>query len=335
MAAIDPGANGYPADVSGLASLGVKCGDRFTLCRHGADAGELDMDQVVIPENLEALSDEQLDVLERQIASGYMHIVPWGAVIWGLGNCLVFISLFPLVLFDILPLWLAFPIATINIAASYLPSHEAQHNIIAGKGKPLRWLNELVGHVSTIPLVYPYRVLRATHMEHHKYANHPELDPDVDVHADTTWGFLVQAMRNRQPGADRGNAYGQTLERIGQKELMLDALVFQGVYLAILFVMAWTGHAIEAALLWWIPKHISQTYISYYLSWAPHHPAAEQGRYRDTRGFKSRLGNFLSSGMQYHIIHHLYPRIPLSLTPSAYRALKPILQQRGCDLGTL
>jgi len=43
-------------------------------------------------------------------------------------------------------------IATFNVAAEYLPSHEAQHNIIANKGQPLRWLNELVGHLSTIPL---------------------------------------------------------------------------------------------------------------------------------------------------------------------------------------
>ena len=124
------------------------------------------MDQVTIPENLDELTEDQLGLLEREIAKKYMNIVPWGAVAWGLGNCMIFISLFPLVLLDIVPLWIAFPIATLNVALSYLPSHEAQHNIIAGRGKPLRWLNELLGHVSTIPLVYPYRVLRATHMEH-------------------------------------------------------------------------------------------------------------------------------------------------------------------------
>jgi len=122
------------------------------------------MDQVTIPENLDELTDDQLGLLEREIAKKYMNIVPWGAVAWGLGNCMIFISLFPLVLLDMVPLWIAFPIATLNVALSYLPSHEAQHNIIAGRGKPLRWLNELLGHVSTIPLVYPYRVLRATHM---------------------------------------------------------------------------------------------------------------------------------------------------------------------------
>ena len=33
-------------------------------------------------ENLEDVSDEQLDVLERKIASKYMGIVPWGCLLY-------------------------------------------------------------------------------------------------------------------------------------------------------------------------------------------------------------------------------------------------------------
>ena len=293
------------------------------------------MDQVISTDNLDDMTDTQLDVLERRIAGKYMGQVPWGAVAWGIGNCLVFISLFPLVLMDILPLWIAFPIATLNVLLSYLPSHEAQHNIIAGKGKPLRWLNELVGHMSTIPMVYPYRVLRATHMEHHKHTNHPEFDCDIDTHARSNADFILQSLKNRQPGSKRSGAYAACLERIGQKHLMMDAILMQGAYLLIMFAMAWTGHAIEAAFLWWIPKMLAEPYLIYYLAWSPHYPGHEQGRYRDTRGFKSKLGNIMSMGMQFHIIHHLYPRIPLALTPAAYWELKPILEKRGCELGTL
>jgi beta-carotene hydroxylase len=291
------------------------------------------MDQVT---DWDALTVEQLDVEERKIAGKYMRIVPWGAVAWGIGNSLVWLSLWPLVLLDILPLWLGFIIATLNVALSYLPSHEAQHSIIAGKGQPLRWLNELLGHVSVIPFGVPYRVLRATHMEHHAHTNDPELDPDHSVMAKSDLDFLINSITKRQPAAEgRNNAYSESLIRTGNEKLILDGIINNAVILAVLFGMAWTGHAIEAALLWWLPKHIAITYIEYYLAWAPHHPGVEQGRYRDTRGFKSKLGNIVSAGMQYHIIHHLYPRIPLSLTPAAYRELKPILQRRGCDLGTL
>lgn len=293
------------------------------------------MDQVATEENWQTMSDQQLDVLERKIAGRYMHTVPWGAVVWGIGNCLVFVSLFPLVFLDVLPLWLGFVAATFCTTLAYLPSHEAQHSIIAGKGKPLRWLNELVGHVSTIPLVRPYRVLRATHMEHHKHCNHPDKDCDIDIHAKSTLHYFWQTLLNYQPDSKRNAAYRQCLERIGKSELILDAVIMQGIWLILMFSMAWTGYAVEAFFLWWLPKVIGETYLIYYLAWAPHHPAVEQERYRDTRAFKSRLGNVLSMGMQYHIVHHLYPRIPLSLTPAAYRELRPILEKRGCNLGLL
>jgi len=48
------------------------------------------------------------------------------------------------------------------------------------------------------------------------------------------------------------------------------------------------------------------------LAWAPHHPMREKGRYRDTRIWKSPVGTVLSSGMEYHFIHHLFPSIPLN-----------------------
>ena len=238
-------------------------------------------------------------------------------------------------LLDLMPLWAAFPIATLNAILAYLPSHEAQHNIIAGKGKPLRWLNELVGHVSTLPLVMPYRVLRATHMEHHQHTNHPEKDCDIDLHATSGIDFLRQTLVNHQPDSGRSKAYSECLERTGQSHLMLDAVLMNSAYLVFMFAMAWSGYAIEMALLWWLPKLLGETYLTYYLAWAPHHPGDEQGRYRDTRAFKSRFGNLISMGMQFHIIHHLYPRIPLSLTPAAYRELRPVLAYRGCELGGL
>jgi len=106
--------------------------------------------------------------------------------------------------------------------------------------------------------------------------------------------------------------------------------------MAVLFGMAWTGHAIEAALIWWLPRHIGLSYIRFFLSWAPHHPReGRQGRYENTKVFRSRLGHVLSLGMETHLIHHLYPSIPNHRTREAYRALKPVLEQRGVDTSAL
>lgn len=287
-------------------------------------------------QDLSTLSEAELIRMEREIAARHIDKFPYFAVFWAFSNFAVWLSLWPLVFMGIIPLWLGFIIATINITLSYLPSHEAQHDIIAKPGSKLRWLNQLVGHVSIIPLVLPYRVAKYTHMEHHKHANDPDKDPDYATHANGPLDAIWKSVYYRQPRAAGGlNAYGDALKRIGKPNIVLDGVIYQIIHFGILFGLAWSGYALEAALLWWLPRHIGLTYIQFYLSWAPHHPGEKSGRYRDTRSFRSILGNIGSLGMQYHIIHHLHPRIPLYRTPKAYWEMKPILEARGCDVHEL
>ena len=91
----------------------------------------------------------------------------------------------------------------------------------------------------------------------------------------------------------------------------------------------------EAWLIWVLPLILAGVYIRFFLSWAPHHPGDEMGRYRDTRAFKSLLGVIGTMGMTVHIVHHLHPRIPLDLTPAAFREMRPILEARNCELNGL
>jgi beta-carotene hydroxylase len=283
--------------------------------------------------NWDEMSDDQLEVMERKIASKYMKIFPLGIIIWGFANTFIWLSLWPLVLMNILPLWIAFPIAVLNVCLAYLPSHDAQHSIIARKGHKLRWLNELLGHVSLIPFVAPFRYLRYTHFEHHNNANDPELDPDFDVHAKNRAEFFKKIILRKQPGQGaQKDRYIDALIRTNKTHVMKEAIIMRVAYMLILYVLAWSGYALEAALLWWVPMQVANIYIPYYLSWKPHHPGTEMGRYKDTNAFKSLLGNIGSSGMQYHVNHHLYPRIPLMHTPAAFRELRPILIRKGCDL---
>lgn len=287
-------------------------------------------------QHLSSLSDADLMRLERDIARKHIDKFPYFAVIWAFANLACWLALWPLVLTGTVPLWIAFPVATLNVMLSYLPSHEAQHDIIAKPGARLRWLNQAVGHLSTIPLVLPYRVAKLTHMEHHKHANHHALDPDISSSASGPLASIWKTFTSNQPRAKGGfNAYADTLERIGRPEVVFDGVIYNIIFYFTLFGVAWSGFAIEAALLWWLPRWIALFYIRYYLSWAPHHPAKEQSRYRNTRSFRSILGNIGSMGMQYHIIHHLHPRIPLYRTPMAYWEMKPILKARGCEVDRL
>lgn len=293
--------------------------------------------------DLAGLSDRQLRRLERRIAyrfhGGKKGGTPWTPVIWGIGNTTAFLMMWPLVMLDMIPLWLGCLVNILCASIALLPSHEAQHDNIARPGTKLRWLNELVGRVSLIPLAGPYRAFKITHLGHHRYCNIPDKDPDYSTSARSALHFLWKSVRNRQPRGEGGVArYVEVLremDTVDSRRALREAAVTQFLFLAIMFACAWNGFAIEALLLWFVPRHLGLTYIRLVLSWMPHHPARETGRYTNTRAFKSWAGNLLTSGMEYHIVHHLYPNIPIHRTPAAYWALRPILVARKCELGEL
>jgi beta-carotene hydroxylase len=284
----------------------------------------------------EARSDREMLREEMAIARKYTGRVPWEMVAWGLGNFCLWLAIWPLTLTGVLPLWAGFLLSTACVAVSYLPSHEAQHSIIAAEGTPLRWLNELVGHVSIIPLVLPYRIAWITHRQHHAHANDPERDPDIGNKGDTWWQAVWNGIRSRQPGED--NAYTQAVRDSGDPDTqraVIEGVALRTSFYLILAALAWSGYALEALFLWWLPRHIGASYIQLFLSWAPHYPMEEKGRYRDTRAWRSPVGTLASVGMEYHIIHHLHPKIPLLQTGSAYREMRDLLVERGCRIDGL
>ena len=286
--------------------------------------------------DLSSLSEKELYRAERDIARRHVGKFPWAIVIGAGINLAVWLSLWPLVILAGCPIWLGLIVATICATLSYLASHEAQHDIIARPGSKLYWLNEAVGHLSTIPLALPYRVAKVTHQEHHRHTNHAELDPDISSSARGPLHAIWRSIENRQPrGEGAFNAYGRTLVRLKRYDVLLEGALYRLGWLGALIALAWSGFAIEAALLWWLPHHLAYTYIQYYLSWAPHHPAEETARYRNTRSFRAALGNVLSLGMQYHVVHHLHPRIPLLRTGEAYWQMKPLLEARGANVKDL
>ncbi len=279
------------------------------------------------------MSDTEMRKLENQIARKYAGDVPWGVVVWAFANLVFWLSLWPLVLTDTIPLWLGFVLSSLSLMTVYLPTHEAQHDIIGRPGTKLRWLNELLGHATSWMILLPFGTLRVTHLDHHRHTNDAELDSDITTQADTAWQALLESIRQRQPDAKRAQDYRASLERAGRADLIGLTALYKLGFFGLMFAMAWNGLALEAFLLWWLPYQIAMTYIIFFLSWAPHSPGLTTGRYRNTKSWKSKLGDPLSMWMGYHVVHHLHPYIPLLKTKDAYWEMRPILEKRGVKLG--
>lgn len=293
-----------------------------------------------MPDGLDRHTRRDLRKEEIAIARQFHGGAMWPYAVAAFGCFAVWLSFFPLAIMGLLNLPLAFVLSCIFCVGGYVTSHEAMHSNIGRPGTPTRWLNEAVGAVSTIPIVFPFSMARLMHLEHHYHCNHPEKDPDYTDEAPNMWAAWYKTWYNRQPGVDGSiHHYKRILAEMGTpaaRRALVETMVLQLIFMATLFTMAWNGYAIEAALIWWLPRHIGLSYIRFFLSWAPHHPReGRMGRYENTYVFKSRVGHILSMGMQYHIVHHLYPGIPNHRTKEAYYALKPILKARGVDVSPL
>ena len=263
---------------------------------------------------------------EKAIAKSLSQRFQWEMIAIGIGQATIFLSLWPLTLMGYIPLWAGFLIATLCACMAYLPSHEAQHGNYSRGNPKKRWIDSLVGNFTLITLIYPYELLRVTHMKHHAYTNHPEKDPDYDnQHASSVAKLAVQVLD------------GATLDYSKYEEVFAEDAAFQKgfkkgaliglAYRAILMIAVFLL-PLHTLFLWWLPAKLGTVYTTTFFSWYPH-LKTEQGRYKDTRFWQHWMPRYINHSMQLHFIHHLHPSIGHFDEPKAIEALKPFLIARG------
>ncbi|MCZ8171740.1 MAG: fatty acid desaturase, partial [Brevundimonas sp.] len=129
------------------------------------------------PDGLDRYTRRDLRKEEIAIARQFHGGRMWPYAVAAFGCFAVWLSFFPLAIMGMLNLPLAFVLSCFFCVGGYVTSHEAMHSNIGRPGTKYRWLNEAVGAVSTIPIVFPFSMARLMHLEHHYHTNHPEKDP--------------------------------------------------------------------------------------------------------------------------------------------------------------
>lgn len=262
---------------------------------------------------------------EKAIAKSFSQRFQWEMILIGLGQAAIWLSLWPLVLNGIIDLWVGFLIAILCACFAYLPSHEAQHGNYSRGNPKLRWLDGFVGHITLITLIYPYHLLRVTHMKHHAYTNDPEKDPDyLNAHA----GSVLKVIKNGLDGSSVD--YEKYLEVFSTDKAFVNsfekaipiALLYRFTLLVLVIIFP-----LETLLLWWLPAKIGTVYTTVFFAYYPH-LGTSTGRYKDTRFWSHWMPRFINHSMQLHFIHHLHPSIGHYDEPKAIEALKPFLIAR-------
>jgi len=225
----------------------------------------------------------------------------------------------------------------INSLAAYVlftSMHEASHLNISGKHHSLRWIDEVVGWLSGIPLFAPFYIFKVLHFRHHAHTNDPNKDPDhwlaskglVSLIFHSTTIFPVYMIRGVQLLFHK-----KKITRKVKKELQIG---FIGLFILIgLLIVAGSILGWNMVLKFWvIPAVIAQAFLALTFDWLPHHPHEEKSRYKNTRIHDIPGLSFLFLGQNYHLIHHLYPRIPFYNYKKTYSVIKDELKEQDVEI---
>ena len=262
---------------------------------------------------------------EKVIAKSFSQRFQWEMILIGLGQAAIWLSLWPLVLNGFLDLWVGFLIASLCACFAYLPSHEAQHGNYSRGNPKLRWLDNLVGHITLITLKFPYHILRITHMKHHAYTNDPEKDPDyLNAHTSSVLKVIKNVLDGSTVDFEKYlKVFSADKAFVNSFEKAIPiALLYRFILLVLVIIFP-----LETLFLWWLPAKIGTVYTTVFFSYFPH-LGTSTGRYQNTRFWTHWMPRYLNHSMQLHFVHHLHPGIGHYDEPKAIEALKPFLVAR-------
>jgi fatty acid desaturase len=223
----------------------------------------------------------------------------------------------------------------VNWAAVYLMftvAHEASHHAASSNGRLNRWL----GRVSTFfvgPIGFP--VWRFVHMQHHRFVNDEEADPDYAASHSEGWKRPF-----RWGSMDLAYLHFY-LPRLSQRPRpeKVELIVTVAVFAAIVVLAVILGWALWVLLLILLPARLNALTLGWSFDYLPHCGLGSQeqaGRFRTTR---NRVGlEWLMTPLMlyqnYHLVHHLHPVVPFYRYLAVWRRRERQYLERDPALST-
>lgn len=255
------------------------------------------------------------------------------------------------------PLWL---LAGLGGWGLHCIAHDCGHGSFSRYPR----LNNLIGHLSLLPMLYPFQAWRHVHNLHHKSTNSLELDTDwrpIDPHTyermplsgrlkyylNRTFFFWLGTAAYQLYYGFRPGYYPQRRMRAEVRRSIVIVALFAGTYLPLLgYYTGWQGVLVHFVGPW-LAMHawFSMTTLMHHT--APDLPFLPAGEWQRngsrllmTTDYRyPKWLHFLTHNISIHTAHHVAPKVPSYNLPSATRALKASypgkLRERPFSLKTL
>ncbi|ASP38477.1 hypothetical protein CHH28_07230 [Bacterioplanes sanyensis] len=230
---------------------------------------------------------------------------------------------------QLIPVWLAVGISAACAYALFTVLHDSTHRAIAHNAR----INDGVGQLAQLALLpMPlYKMFRFVHMQHHRFTNEGiEHDPDTYVSSGPAWQLPLRWMTldlsyfayywpklSQRPQAE-------------QREFWLGLLVLA----LLLLLVAVQGLWAELFWFWLLPGRMAVFVLALAFDYWPHIPKRSTQRENPFLASNNRMGaewllTPLLLGQNYHLIHHLYPRVPFYRYVRIWRCAEPELRAQG------
>jgi beta-carotene hydroxylase len=281
----------------------------------------------------------QADRQALTLVKPYQGMVAWRTVFVAIAIVAAFATVTTLATLRIIPLWLGLILNSLILYADQTPLHEACHGNIAGKDSNYLWVNHLVGYVCGAILLHEYKAFRYMHLAHHRDTNDPDIDPDHWVAVKNPFLVLFRCFTIvfwYQQYFWKHIAFHAHIP--GMRPLTLHIVAMYTILYSVAFWLSVFGWWREVLMLWIGPHIIASAMIIYFFAYLTHMPHEVHERYRDTNVFWVKgkimepIVNWLYMFQNFHLIHHLFPRIPFYLYPKAFRSLKPVLEREKAHI---
>jgi beta-carotene hydroxylase len=266
--------------------------------------------------------------IDQQATRKYAGAFAWPTLVMALAIFAAFAGVITLALLHIIPLWLA---AIANIVLAYMmftPMHEAAHNNIRGNHKNLAWVENLVGHLCGIMLLGPFACFKFIHLTHHAHTNEFGADPDTWVHGKNPLHTMFRCFTILP---FYYYFFFSNTKRAARK-LFWPAIYALLIYSAGASVLFYFHGFTPFLYIWILPAIVANGALAFILDYLPHVPHDKLNRYQNSNVVFGKAIYILSMAHSFHIVHHLWPRIPFYSYRQAFTHFESDLKKEGTPI---
>jgi ferredoxin-NADP reductase/fatty acid desaturase len=224
-----------------------------------------------------------------------------------------------------IPLWLGSLCAIVMSYASFTVLHEAAHGNIRGQHSRFLWVEEVAGWISGMLLLAPFPAFRVLHLLHHAHTNHPENDPDHWVVGRRPWSIAARCL-SILASYYHNFLHGTASQTSAAKQARRSTLWGVAGLLLTFVGLIWAGFFTEVLWLWVVPGIVASGILAFLFDWVPHHPHQVQEKYHNTRILLVPGLTLVMLWQNFHLIHHLYPRVPFYRYHQCFQAVRSVLE---------